>query len=253
MTLDYLRGLYNGSRPFIEGFNGALATSVEFVASGSIVYGEGDTNCNAIFTATRLLEVASASAADAAAGTGLRTLLVIGCDADGRLQEETITMNGTTSVVGAKGFKTIYIAVGLTYGTGLANAGIIHVALRKAAGCTNTSGALTAPTPAIVLAAGENMNKQCIWVCPPGRKFEVEKLEVGATTQGVVLLPFIRCAALGAWYNCVRLPIGNTAAAPFEWPMVLDAGDAIRFDALSTTAAGQVNVQIYLKEIFGRT
>jgi len=252
VKVDDIRALAKGPNVVCEGFNGALAITNEFISSQSIAYGEGDTNCNAIFGAVRNLEVASSSAADTADGTGLRTLLVIGADANGNYQEEVITMNGQTSVVGTLGFRTVYSAIGLTFGSGLANAGNIHIALRKSGGCTNTSGVLTAPTPAIVIAAGVNFDTQALWVCPANKVFKLRKIAFHACAQPVRATLLVRPSELKTWIVRDILPIGNVGYWEIAYPLVLHGGDAIRFDALSTTAAGQVNVRAYLDEVFGR-
>jgi len=73
------------------------------------------------------LNVVSASAADAAAGTGTRTIKVIGLNAAGAYQEETITMNGTTPVVTTTTWLRVWRAFGLTAGSGGTNAGAITI------------------------------------------------------------------------------------------------------------------------------
>lgn len=71
--------------------------------------------------------VVSASAADTAAGTGLRTLRMVGTDADGNLQTEDITLNGTSAVTSVKQWYRMNRAFGLTAGSGGVNAGEITI------------------------------------------------------------------------------------------------------------------------------
>jgi hypothetical protein len=73
------------------------------------------------------LNIVSGSANDAAAGTGQRTIRVVGLDADGDYQEETVTLNGTTPVVTSTTWTRVFRVYGLTAGSGATNAGAITV------------------------------------------------------------------------------------------------------------------------------
>lgn len=81
------------------------------------------------------LEVISSSANDAAAGTGARTVVVQGVDANYEKFTETVTLNGTNAVALANtsvlGINKFYVA---TTGSGLVNAGTIDV--RTVSGAT---------------------------------------------------------------------------------------------------------------------
>lgn len=78
-------------------------------------------------TAAAVLEVVSSSAADAAAGTGARSVMVTGLDANYDIVTEVIAMNGTTAVQGAVLFYRINDVRVHTAGTGKTNAGNITV------------------------------------------------------------------------------------------------------------------------------
>lgn len=73
------------------------------------------------------LEIVSDSAADAAAGTGARTVSIDGLNANYSRVSQTVTLNGTTAVA----IPTQLIAINrlrvLSAGTGLTNAGLITV------------------------------------------------------------------------------------------------------------------------------
>lgn len=242
------KSLYSGGKIYIRGTNETLATSNEFVSAQSLVYGEGATNCNASFGAGVKLVVASASANDTSNGTGARTIVVIGAKGTtGEVISETITMKGQTSVASINSFQLIYCAYAATFGTGLANEGIIGIALDDGS-VTNTSGALTTPTPALTIPAGDNICYGAIYMIPPNKRYNLQEVVYGACTQPVVISCYIRPAALGAWYLHARVPVGNVmgASLPDIGNVVLVAGDTIRFDALSTTAAGRVFINAIL-------
>lgn len=73
------------------------------------------------------LNIVSGDAADAAAGTGQRTIRVVGLDADGAYQDETVTLTGTTPVVTTTTWLRVFRVYGLTAGSGGTNAGAITV------------------------------------------------------------------------------------------------------------------------------
>lgn len=91
----------------------------------------------AIRAAAAIVEVVSSAAADAAAGTGARTIRVWGLDADWNEITEDITLNGTTAVQGTKLFLRINTVAVLTAGTGLTNAG--NITIRDASAGTTRS------------------------------------------------------------------------------------------------------------------
>lgn len=76
-------------------------------------------------TAARIHDLVSADAADAAAGTGLQTIRVIGTDAAFLFQEEELAMNGVTPVPTTKTYTRVFRLEGLTAGSGQVNAGTI--------------------------------------------------------------------------------------------------------------------------------
>ena len=234
--------LYRGPRVFVRGYNGALATSNEMVNPASLAWAAGT---NFWSTAT-LIKVASANAADAADGTGMRTIRVIGAGADGSVQTEDITLNGTTAVSSTKTWKMIYAVYGLTFGTGLANAGIIYIADD---GATFTSGNPATPEEALIIPVGENAAFAANFIVPAGLSYKVKTLKVGVSTQPVVLSVYVYNATAGAWSGPVTIPVGNVGFWTVECPLgiSLDAGDGIRIDALSTTAAGRVFVELELE------
>lgn len=78
-------------------------------------------------TAATSLEIVSASANDAAAGTGARTVRVDGLDTDYEPVSQTVTLNGTTAVALPTQMFRINSAIILTTGSGQVNAGTLTI------------------------------------------------------------------------------------------------------------------------------
>lgn len=74
-----------------------------------------------------LVEVLSSSADDASAGTGARTIRIMGLDANYDVLSETVTLNGTTPVDTVAQFRRVHTATVLSAGAGGVNAGTITV------------------------------------------------------------------------------------------------------------------------------
>ena len=97
--------------------------------------------------------VISSDAADAAAGTGMRTVSVWGINADDAYVTDTITLTGAVQAEGAVLFKRVITAWGATFGTGKVAAGNISI--------SNTGQAATY----LYIAAGTNQsNRMRFWV-----------------------------------------------------------------------------------------
>lgn len=77
--------------------------------------------------AAELVEILSSSANDTSAGTGCRTFKIFGLDANKDLQEETVTLNGTTPVDTVNTYTRVYRGFCVTAGSGMTNAGAITV------------------------------------------------------------------------------------------------------------------------------
>ena len=76
-------------------------------------------------TAAETMDIVSTDAADTAAGTGMRTLLVQGVDNTGAAIEEIITLAGVVPVTTVNEYLRVNSMVGLTVGSGGFNAGTI--------------------------------------------------------------------------------------------------------------------------------
>lgn len=88
-------------------------------------------------SAAQVYTVTSTSTTDDAAGTGARTMQIYGLDSAGALQNETISLDGTTPVTLTNQYSMIHRMIVRTAGSGGANAGTISA-------WGNTDGTITA-------------------------------------------------------------------------------------------------------------
>jgi hypothetical protein len=90
--------------------------------------------------AATVMKVSSSSANDTSAGTGARTILVAGLDANYASQSETITLSGQTAVNTVNSYLRITYTELLTTGSGNGQAGTIYIG----------TGTVTAGVPATI-------------------------------------------------------------------------------------------------------
>lgn len=115
-------------------------------------------------TAARIHSVVSSSANDASAGTGLRTLTIVGLDSSYNIQSETITMNGVTPVNTVNSYTFINRAYGKTFGGGGTNAGTI------------TGTALVDATVQFVVGVGYGQTHKAIYMVPASTKGYITRM-----------------------------------------------------------------------------
>lgn len=150
------------------------------------------------FQATaQLLEIVSTSAADTAAGTGMRSVTVEGLDASYNEISETVTLNGVGVVPLVRRFLRINNCTGAAVGSGGTNVGV--VTLRVAGG-----GATQA-----IIDTGDSRAQQAIFTVPNGKTAFLTS----------TIFQFLRTATSAENMEIglhVRLPQGvNTVAALF--------------------------------------
>jgi hypothetical protein len=259
MTANDVLSWYTGNPVKLQGYNDTLATTFEFIGPLSLPWLESKTAANTQhnFITPATVKIASASAADDAAGTGMRTLMLIGCDTSGRIQYETITLTGNTAVTSAKLYRLIYAMYGLTFGSSGCNEGIVYCANNAS---TFTAGVPSAPAAALVINigsvgnVGQNMACNPCFMVPPGERYRLSSIQCGAAVQPIVVQPRIHPAAaglveVGGWLDAERISIGSSGITEYIMDILLEAGDMIRFDALSTTVAGQVSIKATLDKV----
>jgi hypothetical protein len=122
-------------------------------------------------TSATTVNFVSSSPADAAAGTGARTLTIQGLDGSYNQVTETLTMDGATQVPTALSYFIIHDVIVATAGTGGANAGTIT---------TIWTGGGTPSGPSV--AIGKGQSQFCIYQIPAGYTGFIEQF--GGGTQG---------------------------------------------------------------------
>lgn len=152
-------------------------------------------------TALERLSIVSTSAADAAAGTGLRTLRVVGLDTNYNIQQEDVTLNGLTPVLTTGFYRRAHTAFGLTAGSGGVNDGTITF-----------SGAVTAANVFLVMIAGTNQTNNSGYTVPAGKTAylrEISSQIFGSNTASINASLWIR--SFGGVFR-ERRPFGVTNA-----------------------------------------
>jgi hypothetical protein len=152
--LQVARGQIQGHKSLFKfGINGDVGTSLE------TVWAQGGTY--AYPTSASVMKISSSSASDASAGTGARTVAIFGLDADYNEINETVTLNGQTSVDTTNSFLRISRMYVVTAGSGATAAGTIYAG----------TGTVTSGVPAVVygtIAIGANQTQMSLWTVPAG-------------------------------------------------------------------------------------
>lgn len=139
-----------------------------------------------IFAAAAKVQISSSSAADTAAGTGARTVEIIGCNDSFNIISEVLALNGQTQVESVLLYRRVFEVNVLTTGTGIINAGDIYVVK------TGTGGTITAGVPGtltsgcVKIPVGYAKSTSGVFVVPAGKQARLETAFIGAGTQGAV-------------------------------------------------------------------
>jgi len=148
------------------------------------------------------MTVSSSSASDTSAGTGARTIVVQGLDANYNEISETVTMNGQTAVTMTAAFLRVNYAYVLTAGSGNSAAGDIYIG----------TGTVTAGVPATV--------------------YDVIKFDYNNTTTGSYTIP----AGYTAYLSQGLFSAGQASGSTQVQGRLLSRGtDNIRRTAAITT------------------
>jgi len=176
-----------------------------------------------ILSAAAKVDITSSSTADTnTAGTGARTIRLVGLDANYRLQWEDIALNGQTIVVSVLSYLRLFAAEVLTVGSGGSNAGDIHIVK------TGTGGSYTAGVPGTLTSAlckmliGVNSAMSGIFTAPAGEAYQAMSLAVGVRTQAAII-------AL-AFY-----PVGGPLITPYQFEFAAGAAAVLNLERFRIT------------------
>lgn len=167
------------------------AANVETDLSGVQVTG---TPLFTLPSAAEKLKVSSSSADDAAEGTGVRTVQIVGLDANYEPIVETVTLDGQTPVETTGEFLRVSHMRGLTCGTGGVNAGDIHAFLTSEE--TVTDGVpQTQAKRQMMIATGKGQASSLVCSVPAGTSAITRRISasmVGGAAKELILRVYSR-------------------------------------------------------------
>lgn len=190
--------------------------------------------------AAATLKVSSSSANDTAAGTGARTLLLAGLDANYAAISEVITLNGQTQVTTTNSYLRVTYTELLTTGSGNAQAGSIYVG----------SGSATAGVPTTIYWQAEPVYNNWSFAgftVPAGYTAYISSYTITSqsTTANVNVSMALAVAEFGKTYieyqSTARLSSNGTFDRHFDYPLAIDAKSDVELRAWASTT-GVVNV-----------
>lgn len=168
--------------------------------------------------------IESGSSNDAAAGTGARTVEVVGLNSSLAEIRETATMNGTNAVTLTNSFYRInYIKV-LTVGSGGVNAGILSVKHSS--------------TVIGYVAAGDGQSNSAVYTVPVQAKLLGVRASVVTASQSGTFQLQVRENG-GSWRTVYEVAVSAAVSpsyVPFSSPITIPAGSDIRLRATAISA-----------------
>jgi hypothetical protein len=227
---EVARGNVTGQRSILKfGRNGDIDTT----STPETVWLSGGIYTGFPTGSPETIEVFSSDAADAAAGTGLRTLYIEGLktSASTEYEGETITMNGTTAVDSVNTWYRINRAYGVTGGSGQTNAGNITIRHK-----TTTANVFAQ------IAAGNGQTAVAVYTVPASTTLYMTSIHIetsrasGAAGSANVVL---QARALGSsiWRN--RRNFETTTASGIisgaRYPLSFEAGTDLKVVVLSVS------------------
>lgn len=179
------------------------------------------------------MKVSSSSANDDATGTGARTIVVSGLDANYNEISETVELDGQTEVLTTKTFIRVFRAFVATAGSGGTAAGTIYVG----------TGTVTAGVPATVYAEiplGANQTQMAVWTVPAGYTLYVTAGTFSAASNNVaqyVLGQFFFRPFGGVFRNAADLTV-NSNVFRYEWDVPLALPEKSDIEARAIALSG---------------
>jgi hypothetical protein len=175
------------------------------------------------------MTVSSADADDTSAGTGARTVLITGLDANYAVISETVTMNGQTAVTTTHSFLRINSMLVTTAGASLANEGIIYIG----------TGTVTSGVPATiynVIAAGFNNTTSSQYTIPAGYTGYLAVARIGLAQDAGTTLVTARTRFVGASGIATTGPFivtnNNISTINFPYPIAIAEKTRIQGEAI---------------------
>jgi hypothetical protein len=178
-----------------------------------------------------IMKISSSSTNDAAAGTGARTIRILGINGTGGYAEEIVTLNGQTEVNTVNTYDAIESMTVLTAGSGGVNAGTIYAG----------TGTVTAGVPAVPYSAigvGDNNSLVGHWTCPKGYTGYLVrgKITTGTTTASQYIVGKLKLRDTnGLTYTAAITTLADSSNwYDFSYPIPIAAGQCVTATATGT-------------------
>jgi hypothetical protein len=187
------------------------------------------------------LTISSSSAGDTSAGTGARTIYVVGINGTGAEHTETLTLNGQTAVTTSYQYTEVQSMTVLTAGSGGKNAGQIYLG----------TGTVTAGVPANVyghIAVGENQSLMGHITVPLGYKGYIVAGSISSGTEGGgnYITGRLKLKRNGVLSTAALITFSNSQSRfDFKYPIELLAGDCVQ--ATTESTANNERVSCYFQ------
>lgn len=189
------------------------------------------------------MKVSSDSADDTSSGTGARTLLVEGLDANYTEISEVVTLNGQTAVTTTNSFLRINRMAVATAGSGLGNAGVIYIG----------TGVVTLGVPATIynlMYAGYNSTTTGHYTVPAGyTAYMYQGLFSAGQAGGTAAVTgrLVTTGTNGLAYTAAVVTLNNGAADyRFELPLAIPEKTDIEARAVGSSANNAVSSMFIL-------
>jgi hypothetical protein len=179
-----------------------------------------------------VMTVSSSSANDTSAGTGARTVYILGINSTGGEVSETVTLNGQTAVNTTHTYTEIQSAMVMSVGSGGKNAGDIYIG----------TGTVTSGVPANVyghILTGENESLMGHITIPAGYVgyLMAGNMSSGATQAGKNITGRLKYRSPEGISYSSAIVTFSSGVTPFQfdYPITLPAGSCITATVKSTT------------------
>jgi hypothetical protein len=207
------------------------AVYIGYIPSMSTVYQDiwGSSGVFSLPTGNESYEVVSDDANDTAAGTGARTILIQSLDANGLIQFQVATLNGTTpvAIAGTHSFPRLIIVT--SSGSSLDNEGTITVRV-AGAGATR-----------LVVDPTEGGSLSLMYKVPSNVEFHIQALDyhTGAATKKVTVRSRVMLPGTDTWVSTSVLPFSKQSftrefTTSAKWP----PGTIVKYDAKVDAGSG---------------
>ena len=211
-----------------------FGTKTTVAANTQSLIWEGPTAQYVYLTSAQQLKVSSTSANDTVAGTGARTLTILGLDTNYDEISETINLNGVGVVTTTLSFIRVFRSYVDTFGTYLFNEGIISI--------KNNAGTVTQA----LINANDSQTLIALWTVPRGKSLFITNFSFSTdSNKGARISLFSRQldgGILYPWRIRYRAYIysGNNNI-PFQVPFKIPEKTDLEIRVLTPAGAGNTS------------